>query len=126
MQNPSSIDPCLPNFRTAIAWAWAATPSPRLKRLNYRIQPDYCLTYTFTIMAIPAAELKIGQSVRYLIGTRSGMSAAITDISKSSLSIKNTHIVTLTFDDDSLPNHLKTQQLTVYDELLEGCEIITF
>lgn len=77
-------------------------------------------------MAIPAAELKIGLSVRYLIGTRSGISAAITDISKSSLSLKNTHIVTLTFDDDSLPNHLKTQQLTVYDELLEGCEIITF
>ncbi|WP_292808289.1 MULTISPECIES: hypothetical protein [unclassified Nostoc] len=77
-------------------------------------------------MGIPAAELKIGQSVKYLIGTRSGMSAAITDISKSSLSIKNTHIVTLTFDDDSLPNHLKTQQLTVYDELLSGCEIITF
>lgn len=54
------------------------------------------------------------------------VSAAITDISKSSLSLKNTYIVTLTFDDDSLPNHLKTQQLTVYDELLEGCEIITF
>ncbi|MBW4426920.1 MAG: hypothetical protein KME50_21355 [Nostoc desertorum CM1-VF14] len=63
--------------------------------------------------------------MKYLIGTRSGMSAAITDISKSSLSLKNTHIVTLTFD-DSLPNHLKTQQITVYDELLEGCEIITF
>lgn len=47
-------------------------------------------------------------------------------ISKSSLSLKNTYIVTLTFDDDSLPNHLKTQQLTVYDELLEGCELITF
>jgi hypothetical protein len=77
-------------------------------------------------MAIPATQLKIGQSVKYLIGTRNGMSAAITDISKSSLSLKNTHIVTLTFDDDSLPNHLKTQQLTVYDELLEGCEIITF
>lgn len=77
-------------------------------------------------MAIPRSELKIGQSVRYLIGTRSGMSAAITDITKSSLNIKNTYIVTLTFDDNSLPNHLKTQQLTVYDELLEGCEMIEF
>ncbi|QFS50852.1 hypothetical protein GXM_08346 [Nostoc sphaeroides CCNUC1] len=54
------------------------------------------------------------------------MSAAITDITKSSLSIKNTLIVTLTFDDDSLPNHLKTQQLTVYNELLVGCEAIAF
>ncbi|MCC5632698.1 hypothetical protein [Nostoc sphaeroides] len=77
-------------------------------------------------MAIPATELRIGQSVRYLIGTRTGMSAAITDITKSSLSIKNTLIVTLTFDDDSLPNHLKTQQLTVYNELLVGCEAIAF
>ncbi|WP_193199758.1 hypothetical protein [Nostoc sp. MG11] len=74
-------------------------------------------------MAILITELKIGQPVKYLIGTRNGMSAKVTDISKSSLSIKNTYIVTLTFDDDSLSPHLKTQPLTAYDGKLEGCEI---
>lgn len=59
-------------------------------------------------MAIPLAEMKIGLSVKYLIGTRNGMSAIVTDIRKSSLSRKDTHVVTLTFDDDSLPPHLKT------------------
>lgn len=74
-------------------------------------------------MAIPLEDLKIGQTVKYLIGTRKGMNAKIADIQKSTLSVKNTYIVTLTFDDDSLPPHLKTQPLTVYNGILDECEI---
>ncbi len=74
-------------------------------------------------MSIPLSDLKIGQPVKYLIGSRNGMKATVTDISKTSFSTKNTHVVTLTFDDDSLSPHLKTQPLTVYDGVLEGCEI---
>ncbi|MBE9210864.1 hypothetical protein IQ244_31065 [Nostoc sp. LEGE 06077] len=59
----------------------------------------------------------------YLIGTRNGMSAIVTSMRKSPLSLKNTHIITLTFDDDSLPPHLKTQELISYNSLVEGCEI---
>lgn len=74
-------------------------------------------------MAIPLADLKIGQRVTYLVGTRNGMSAIVTSMRKSPLSLKNTHIITLTFDDESLPPHLKTQELISDNSLVEGCEI---
>ncbi|MBD2472602.1 hypothetical protein H6G90_34175 [Nostoc sp. FACHB-145] len=59
----------------------------------------------------------------YLIGARNGMSAIVTSMRKSPLSVKDTHIITLTFDDESLPSHLKTQELISYNSLVEGCEI---
>ncbi|MBH8573539.1 hypothetical protein I8752_11020 [Nostocaceae cyanobacterium CENA369] len=74
-------------------------------------------------MAVPLTDLKIGQPVKYLIGTRNGLTAKVTDIRKCSMSIKDTHVVTLTFDDDSLPPHLKTQEITAYNGIVEGCEI---
>ncbi|MEA5505953.1 hypothetical protein VB735_23110 [Halotia wernerae UHCC 0503] len=74
-------------------------------------------------MTIKLSELQIGQPVRYLIGTRNGQSAKVSDITKSFLSVKDTHVVTLTFDDDLLPPHLKTQPLTAYNGIVEGCEI---
>lgn len=57
-------------------------------------------------MSIPLTDLKVGQPVKYLIGVRKGMRATVTDISKEPLSRKDTHVITLAFDDDSLPPHL--------------------
>ncbi|MEA5508080.1 hypothetical protein VB735_34365 [Halotia wernerae UHCC 0503] len=74
-------------------------------------------------MTIKLSEIEIGQPVRYLIGIRNGQAAKVTDIQKSLLTVKDTHVVTLTFDDDSLPPHLKTQPLTAYNGIVEGCEI---
>jgi hypothetical protein len=74
-------------------------------------------------MSIPLADLKIGQPVKYLIGTRSGLTAKVSDIRKCPLSIKNTYVITLTFDDDSLPPHLKTQEITVYNGIVEWCDV---
>lgn len=69
-------------------------------------------------MTIELSELQIGQPVRYLLGTRNGKSAKVSDMTKSHLSVKDTHVVVLTFDDNSLPPHLKTQPLTAYNGIV--------
>ncbi|WP_242054657.1 hypothetical protein [Nostoc sp. FACHB-190] len=74
-------------------------------------------------MAIPLAQMKIGLSVKYLIGTRSRLTARVSEIRKCSLSIKDTHVITLTFDDESLPPHLRTQDVTAYNGVVEWCEV---
>jgi hypothetical protein len=47
----------------------------------------------------------------------------VSDLRKLPLSVKDTHVVMLTFEDDSLSPHLKTQPLTAYNGIGEGCEI---
>ncbi|MCC5639782.1 hypothetical protein LC593_28950 [Nostoc sp. CHAB 5844] len=74
-------------------------------------------------MAIPLDEIKLGLLVKYLIGTRNGLTAIVTEIRKCSLSIKDTYVITLAFDDDSLPDHLKTQEVTAYGGIVEWCEV---
>ncbi|MCC5640410.1 hypothetical protein LC593_32180 [Nostoc sp. CHAB 5844] len=51
------------------------------------------------------------------------MTAKVTDIRKCPLSVKDTHVITLAFDDESLPPHLKTQEVTAYNGVVEWCEV---
>ncbi|MCC5603949.1 hypothetical protein [Nostoc favosum] len=74
-------------------------------------------------MTVELSQLQIAQPVRYLIGIHNGKTAKISNIRKSPLSIKDTHVVMLTFDDDSLTPHLKTQSLTAYNGIIAECEI---
>ncbi|MEC4819619.1 MAG: hypothetical protein SAK29_41070 [Scytonema sp. PMC 1069.18] len=57
------------------------------------------------------AGFTVGEEVRYLQGTRKGMTAIVESIAPSPISDKSI-VFSLVFDSGELPAHLQTQQVT--------------